>query len=70
MIAITEKCDLAGTYAYLHNVSVVGTDQADHHRRLEAFRRAVKAENLKLMMPNAKRTKPKLTCLGTGCRTT
>ena len=44
MIAsVIEKYELSGTY---DNVTVVGTDQADHDRRLEAFLRAAEAENL------------------------
>ena len=44
MIAsVIEKYELSGTD---DNVTVVGTDQADHDRRLEAFLRAAEAENL------------------------
>jgi len=68
--SIIEKYELSGTYAYLDNVTVVGTDQADHDRRLEAFLRADKATASLLMMPNVKQTKLKLTYSGTGCRTT
>jgi len=46
--SIIEKYELSGTYAYLDNVTVVGIDQADHDRRLEAFLRAAQAENLTL----------------------
>ena len=42
--SIFEKCELSGTYAFLGNVIAVGTDQADHDRRLEAFLRAAKTE--------------------------
>ena len=62
--SIIEKYELSGTYAYLDNVTVVGTDQADHDRRLEAFLRAAEAENLTLNDAKCETNKTKIDLLG------
>jgi len=62
--SIIEKYELSGTYAYLGNVTVVGTDQADHDRRLEAFLHAAEAENLTLNDAKYETNKTEIDLLG------
>jgi len=62
MIAsVIEKYELSGTY---DNVTVVGTDQADHDRRLEAFLRAAEAENLSFNDAECETNKTEIGLLG------
>jgi len=58
------KYELSGTYAYLDNVTVVGTEQADHDRRLEAVLRAAEAENLQLNDAKFETDKSEIDLLG------
>ena len=64
--SIIEKYKHSGTYAYLDNVTVVGTYQADHDRRLEAFLRAAEAENLTLNDARCETNKTEIDLVG--CR--
>jgi len=61
--SIIEKYKLSGTYAYLDNVTVMGTDQADHDRCLQAFLRAARAENLMLNDAKCETNKTKIDLL-------